>query len=786
MAAESPPPDIDFAPLGVSGGRGAKTIDILQFALSTWKLLAGGLAGGLLLGWLAYQYLGPTYQADTRVEVTQKSTVSEDAAKPNFSGERTEHVHLIKSDAILSRAVEVHGLKNLPAFDGASDASMEIADGLTVKRSAGEDSSFVNIIDISYLHPDRETAREVVTAVVAAYADYLRDLQNKNSGDLLASLERRQSELDEEIDSLQEAYHQWRDTSPFYLATPPTVTVNGNVVPGKNPYQARVEKIGEDIGKNQLRQSEVSSRIATLQQLSQNGESQDALEFFVTYWLTAAPSAAGGEGGGGGGQLLSEPEVKADLDRRYLEVHMMLDRLSLQLGEDHVNVRRLREQLATLRQFYDQKGFTPPDVATGLATDAPRAGSKRRDLVQAYMKIMQQDLVHLEDLGSRLRTELAEAQNEAKEAALFEVEDQRRKDEIARKKEQWRTVTTELETFGVRKEQEGYRVEQIAQVRVEKSMKRALKIVGACGALGIVLVFALAYLREWSDTRLKTMDELRANLDCPILGEVPHFAGAPAGADARFDSRLCYYHRPASREAEAYRTIRAGLLHLGTPGRGQILQISSPEPGDGKSVSAANLALAIAQSGKKVLLIDADLRRPTIHELCRLPQDIGLADVLKGEIDWQTAARATQIDGLSVITAGACPENPGELLLGAKLAEILAAARREFDFVVVDSPPILAVSDPAVIAPLTDGLVLVVRLQKNKRGALRRTLETLAAHNARLLGVAANDVDPTQETYRSTDYDVYYTSGRRAEAESAKPQAGLVEAGERLQGGARV
>lgn len=331
-------------------------------------------------------------------------------------------------------------------------------------------------------------------------------------------------------------------------------------------------------------------------------------------------------------------------------------------------------------------------------------------------------------------------------------------------------MTTELETFGVRKEQEGYRVEQIAQVRVEKSMKRMLKIVGAFGAFGIVLVFGLSYLREWSDTRLKSMEELRDMLEVPVLGEVPHFAGAPVLGELRFDPRLCYYHRPASREAEAYRTLRASVMHLGTPGRGQVLQISSPEPGDGKSVSAANLALAIAQSGKRVLLIDADLRRPTIHQLCRMPQEIGLSDVLRGEIDWQNAARATQVDGLQVMTAGDCPDNPAELLIDARLANLLAAARSEYDFVIVDTPPILAVSDPSVIAPLMDGVVLVVRLQKNKRGALRRTLETLAAHDARLLGIAANDVDPSQENYRSTDYDAYYTAGRKP-AKSKPPTA---------------
>jgi Mrp family chromosome partitioning ATPase len=100
---------------------------------------------------------------------------------------------------------------------------------------------------------------------------------------------------------------------------------------------------------------------------------------------------------------------------------------------------------------------------------------------------------------------------------------------------------------------------------------------------------------------------------------------------------------------------------------------------------------------------------------------------------------------------------------------VLGAARKEFDYVVIDTPPILAVSDPSVIAPLTDGVVLVVRMLKNKRGALRRTLETLAAHDARLLGVAANDVDLSKETYRSTDYDAYYTSGRKSRTEPATP-----------------
>ena len=762
MAQSEPTPqNVEFAPLGILSADGAgKTIDIVKFTLSIWKPLALGLGLGISAGVAAYVYLGPTFQATTRVEVAQKSAIASDDRKPNFSGERTEHVHLIMSDAIVGRAVHDHGLKDLPEFAGAGDPVYDILDSLTAKRSAGQDTSFVNIIDIAYIHPDKDVARTVVNAVVNAYRDYLVVQRNQNSSDLFESLQNRQRELEAEMNDLQVVYHQFRDDAPYYLATPPTVSIDGNVVPGRNPYQARVEKVREDIGKNMLRQSEISSRIATLEQLGQSGESQEALEFFITYWLTAAPSSTGESGGGGGGNLLTEPAVQADLDRRYLELHLLLDRLRVQLGEDHINVRKLRHQLETLLQFYDQKSFTPPDIVTADSSVPAERASQRRDLVAAYKRILQQDLVHLADLDERMKADLADAEAEAKRAALFEVEDQRRKDEIARKKDQWKTVTTELETFGVRKEQEGYRVDQIAQVRIEQSKKRMIKIIGACGVLGVAVVFALAYFREWTDTRIRSADELRQLVPAAVIGEVPGYQHA-AAARSGVDGRLCFFHRPASREAEAFRNVRASLLHAQAGGGARVIQVSSPEPGDGKSVSAANLALALAQSGRRVLLIDADLRRPTVHSLFRVPQEVGLADVLSREIAWPNAVRATQIDGLSLITAGACPENPAELLISADLRGLLQGARDEFDFVIVDTPPILAVSDPAVVAPQTDGMLLVVRMQKNKHGALRRTLATLKAHGAAIIGVVANDVDPAQDDFRSADYEAYYLTGGR-------------------------
>jgi capsular exopolysaccharide synthesis family protein len=204
--------------------------------------------------------------------------------------------------------------------------------------------------------------------------------------------------------------------------------------------------------------------------------------------------------------------------------------------------------------------------------------------------------------------------------------------------------------------------------------------------------------------------------------------------------------------------VRTALLHSVQENGAKLIQVSSPEPGDGKTTSISNLAIAIAQSGKRVLLVDADLRRPTVHEMFRVSQEVGLSDVLLGEIEWENAIKATPFASLSVLTAGLAPENPAELLSSPALAVLLRRVREDFDYVLVDSPPILAVTDPCIVAPHTDGMLLVVRMEKNKRPAVERTRDTLDSYGVRLFGVVANDfnVDANREGYNYDGYDVYY------------------------------
>src|SRR5262249_28722871 len=155
-------------------------------------------------------------------------------------------------------------------------------------------------------------------------------------------------------------------------------------------------------------------------------------------------------------------------------------------------------------------------------------------------------------------------------------------------------------------------------------------------------------------------------------------------------------------------------LYFNTQGQGsQVIQVTSPSKGDGKSTMAANLAVSIAQSGKRVLVVDADFRRPRQHHIFGLAGRVGLATVMAGDAELSTAIPATPVPNLDVLPCGARPTNPAELLTLPRFAELLGELRGRYDFVIVDTPPLLAVSDPSVVAPRVDGVLLTIRVSKN-------------------------------------------------------------------------
>jgi capsular exopolysaccharide synthesis family protein len=240
---------------------------------------------------------------------------------------------------------------------------------------------------------------------------------------------------------------------------------------------------------------------------------------------------------------------------------------------------------------------------------------------------------------------------------------------------------------------------------------------------------------EVSDTRFRTAREVGERLGLPVLGQVPPGRG-PALGLVSDNGR-----GPDPAAAEAYRSVRTVLDVRARAERARLIQITSPDAGDGKTTLAANLAACLAQSGKSVVLVDGDLRRPRVHELCRVPSDVGLATVLAGETDLAKAVRPGPVAGLSVLPSGRVPTNPAELLASARWPQTLAALGGLFDFVLVDTPPLLDAADAAAVVPHVDQVLLALHLSRTDRGRAERARELLQVLGARVLGVVVNGGD---------------------------------------------
>lgn len=212
---------------------------------------------------------------------------------------------------------------------------------------------------------------------------------------------------------------------------------------------------------------------------------------------------------------------------------------------------------------------------------------------------------------------------------------------------------------------------------------------------------------------------------------------------------------PRSFTAEAYRVLRANLHYADPDNPLRRVLVTSAGAGEGKSTTTANLGVSLAQAERSVLLVDSDMRRPTLHTFFQLANTPGLSSYLAGDSMLEAVIQKTSVPNLSVVACGPIPPNPAELLASRRMRDFLDASAERFDVLVLDSPPVLAVSDACVLAPLVNGVLLVVGSGGVARPALRRAKEQLDAVHARLLGAVLNRFDAGAQGYSKRYYDTY-------------------------------
>jgi non-specific protein-tyrosine kinase len=251
-------------------------------------------------------------------------------------------------------------------------------------------------------------------------------------------------------------------------------------------------------------------------------------------------------------------------------------------------------------------------------------------------------------------------------------------------------------------------------------------------AIGLVTGIALAFLADNLDTTLYTTEQIENATQMATVGQVP------ASKDNLSIARLGSGHYP---QLESFRRLRTNILASG-PGGSQVVLLTSAKRGEGKSTVSGNLAVTIAQSGREVVVVDCDLRLPTVHKLFDLPNKRGLTNILAGEVSVDEAMQYSAFPRVQVITSGPLPPNPTELLGSQRMLDLIEQLKGIFDFIVLDTPALLSVADAAVLAPGVDNVILVVAQSQTRRGDVQAVRQQLSNVHVKSMEVVVNRAEP--------------------------------------------
>lgn len=271
----------------------------------------------------------------------------------------------------------------------------------------------------------------------------------------------------------------------------------------------------------------------------------------------------------------------------------------------------------------------------------------------------------------------------------------------------------------------------------KKSLNGALGLVG-----GLVVGLALAFVMEGMDGSIRSVEDLQSLITLPVLGQVPN----SRRRSGRRGRGLAIYQRGRNSPESSFHQLRVRLLLSEMVSKPASILVTSAEPGAGKSTVAANLAVALAQAGHRVVVMDMDVRRPRVHSILNLPLERGMSEVLRGECSLDEAVKDTPLPKLNVLTAGRTAFVPAEWMTPAELGPLVRAASSGCDYLIIDAPALLSVADPAVLATVVDSVILVAALRHTERRHLRLAVQSLGEVSARVSGIVVNKAPQSRLT----------------------------------------
>lgn len=441
----------------------------------------------------------------------------------------------------------------------------------------------------------------------------------------------------------------------------------------------------------------------------------------------------------------SQVEQMVRMDPTVLYLRRMVDELELQLDS-------YKDQGPQSRHVQTLKNQADAARAKLQRSESEARATYRNQLVDSMRSVVQSKKAEEESLSAQIdvkRTELGELSSQISE--YFSVKDEFDSYKVLQREMDERVA---LLQNAVRMDTAGIRWSNMPTAPDSRSAPKLEIYLPVAIMLGLALSLGIAFLRELMNTTVRSPRDVAKVGPMNLLGMIasdtddPQLAGVPL--------HMVISQAPHSMLAEQFRQVRTRLQHAASLDTTRTIVVTSPGPGDGKSTVACNLAAGLALNGRRILLVDANFRRPELHKLFNVPNDAGFASVLDSVANLDSAVQKTNIPNLELLTTGPKAANPTELLESQLFSDFIDRSLEEYDHVIFDAGPLLVVSEAVALAPRVDGVITVVRAGKNSRGMLSRVRDTLKQIKAEHLGVVLNGVQNWGGGYYGRTIKTYY------------------------------
>jgi succinoglycan biosynthesis transport protein ExoP len=723
-----PPPEMES---------GSQSPNFLFTIVRRWPLVLLGVLGGVILGLAYYAQASPVYESKAQVLVIKRSggmfsggdTMRFSYMEDYVSTQQT----LIKSKKVMGAAARrIEGVRlqhDLP--EDMTQRTEALVGSITVSRD--KDAASIggsNVLNLAFRSGDSSDCKRILETIITAYQEELKTVYDQQTTEEINVVNTYISRLETNRTNLREQQRKARELMTQTLK-------------------------GEDF-------KELGIRLA---QRMQTRDSADNLLDRVSY------------------QLNRMKNVPNDPIQKRIMVNEIQSALQLTgfsiIDTDNLNSPqnvKLAYEL-DLQKMLVRFGDQHPQVVD-LKTKIEFLNRKIKEMVgdstqaidnfAVLMKRLTEDRDYLEIRKKTLDGEITDINTKLSSANNLDITIKNIEQEVDGSTRELQFQKEKLAKLEATRNSGGYNAATISDPSDGlKVAPRLIQSLAMFTFLGTLFGFGLALAFEMTDKSFRSPAEIRKRLGLPVVGHIPPIRidlpmdnPALKGIEPDIEPVVVSHLRPKSIEAEAYRGVRT-QLYFSTQGAGhQVIQVTSPNPGDGKSTLAANLAVSIAQSGKRVVLMDCDFRKPRVHKIFHIEKpDVGLASVISGDTDLAAAIRTSVVENLFILPCGPRPQNPAELLTSPEFQDVIDKLRAQFDFVIIDTPPVLAVSDPAVVAPRVDGVLLVFRMTKKARPTAERAREQLAALGANVLGVIVNGTGGNKDDGYGYGYGYNYGYG---------------------------